>query len=327
MTSLASAGLDGTRVLITGGLGFLGSAVARQLSRDGAHVRILDALLPQGGGSPRNLRGVATGMEVIIDDTRSRDAVDRAVRDCDIVFHFAGHAGVSALTPDWYSEIDSACLGTLNLLEAVRIHAPAARVVFASSLRVYGRGAREGVAEDAPTNPQSLFGVHKLTGEKYCSVYHSEHGVRAVVARLAWLFGPRQRLTGAANGTIANALDSALHGEDIFLPDGGASLIDVLHVSDAAAALIAVAQTASSVEGQVINVGAGSSVALRTYAEAIVSILGSGALRAQPHTDVDTGAVADIARLRALAPTWNPMDLKQALAETIRWYQGADDAA
>ena len=169
MTPVASEWSDAT-VVVTGGLGFVGSAVVRALVNAGATVRVLDALLPQGGGSPRNLQGLAGRVEVIIDDTRSRDAVDRAVRGCDVVFHLAGHAGISALAPDWYSEIDSACLGTLNVLEAVRVHAPRARMIFGSALQVYGLPEQLPVAEDAPTEPVTLFGVHKLAGEKYCSV-------------------------------------------------------------------------------------------------------------------------------------------------------------
>ncbi len=318
----------GQRALVTGGLGFIGNAVVRQLVAAGAHVRVLDALLPQGGGSPRHLRGVSSEIDVIIDDTRSRDAVDRAVRECDVVFHLAGHAGFSAFAPDWYSEIDSALLGTLNVLEAVRVHSPRARVVFGSALGVYGRPEHAHVAETARTEPLTLFGVHKLAGEKYCSVYHTQHGVRTVSARIAWLFGPRQRLSGAANGTIANALDAAIHGEVIRLPDDGAPLLDVLHVDDAASALLAIAQAPSHIDGGLINVGRGEGVTLRSIAEQLVAAVGSGEIRELPAAGGQgASVVTDITRLRRIEPTWQPLALDIALAQTVRWYRGDDDAA
>lgn len=318
----------GQRALVTGGLGFVGNAVVRHLTATGATVRVLDALLPQGGGSPRNLRGVSDGVDVIIDDTRSRDAVDRAVRDCDVVFHLAGHAGFSALAPDWYSEIDSACLGTLNVLEAVRVHAPRARVIFGSALGVYGQDLAQPVREDAPTEPLTLFGVHKLAGEKYCSVYHSQHAVRTVSARIAALFGPRQRLTGAANGTIANALDAAIHGETILLPDDGAAMLDILHVDDAALALLAIARAPIAIDGGVINVGRGEGTTLRSLAEQLVQATGGGTIRDLPAAGIaGASVVTDVTRLRQLVPAWSPAPLDRALERTVRWYRGEDDAA
>ncbi len=327
MTS-PTASWAGRQALVTGGLGFLGSAVVRALIARGASVRVLDALLPQGGGSPRNVRDVPGTIDVVIDDTRSRDAVERAVQGCDVVFHLAGHAGFSALAPNWYTEIDSACLGTLNLLEAIRVHSPQARMVFASALSVYGNAAAQPIAETAPTEPQTLFAVHKLAGEKYCQVFHAQHGVRAVVARIAALFGPRQRLSGAANGCIANIVDAAIHEERILLPDDGAPLCDLLFVNDAAHALLEIASGPESLNGSVVNVGRGTGHSLADASAMLIRLLGHGEMQLLPPAGpAGGGLVADTTRLRSIIPNWSPLPLEAALERTVRWYGGDTDAA
>jgi UDP-glucose 4-epimerase len=326
MTAMASE-WEGRTALVTGGLGFVGSALVRALAAAGATVRVLDALLPQGGGSPRHVSGFVTNERLILDDVRSRDAVDTAVRGVDAVFHLAGAPGFSALAPDWFTEIDTACLGTLHLLEAVRLRAPEARVVFASDLSVYGQHVgSEPIREDAPLRPLTLHGVHKATGEQYCGVYHRQHNVEAVVARLATCIGPRQRLTGSANGTVANVLDAVVHDEDVVLPGGGSCQVDVLDVDDASAALLILGAKNTEAAGLAVNVSLGASVSLREIAELSVQVAGRGRVRVAPGA-LTGGLTADSARLRALAPQWAPRPLRETIERTLAWYFGATDAA
>ncbi len=317
----------GRTALVTGGLGFVGSALVRALVGAGATVRVLDALLPQGGGSPRHVSGLVAAEHLILDDVRSRDAVDTAVRGVDAVFHLAGAPGLSALAPDWFTEIDTSCLGMLHLLEAVRLRAPDARVVFASDLSVYGcQGNGMPVMEDVPLQPQTLHGVHKATGEQYCGVFHRQYGVATVVARLAWCIGPRQRLTGSANGTVANVLDAVVHDEDVVLPGGGLGPLDVLDVDDAAAALLVLGSPRTNAAGLTVNVSQGMGVTLSEVAGLAVEVAGQGRLRHAPGLPT-SGMVADAARLRALAPNWSPRPLRTTLERTLAWYFGDTNAA
>lgn len=314
----------GRVVLITGGLGFIGSAVARTMATLGAEVRVLDSLLPQGGGTPRNLERLAGEVDVTIEDTRSRDVVNRVVEGVDMVVHLAGHDGISALAQDWYSEVDIGCLGTLNVLEAMRVHAPKAHMLFASSLAVYGRARSERVTEDCPTEPSSLFGVHKLTAEKYCGVYLREYGVKTTIARLATVFGPRQRVRSAGSNTLAYVLDASLHDEALRLPYGGQQLLDVVYVDDAVAVIIALLADAARAPA-IINVGRGEALSLRTLAETVIAVTGRGSI--VPHIDDGSrvpieGVVADTSRLHSLgiAPPLRP--LRASLGETLQWYRG-----
>jgi UDP-glucose 4-epimerase len=323
----ASSQWRGRTVLVTGGLGFIGSALVRALGAAGATVRVLDALLPQSGGSPRHVAGHVAPERLVLDDVRSRDAVDTAVRGADTIYHVAGVAGDSALAPDWFTEIDTACLGMLHVLEAVRLRAPAARVVLISDLSVYGcPAARTPVHEESPLAPQTLHGVHKVAGEHYCGVYHRQHGVDTLVARLGWCVGPRQRLTGSASGTIANMLDAAVHDEDIVVPGDGQTLIDVLDVDDAAEALMALGLPGTGGESRIVNVSRGVSVTLRELAELLIAVAGHGRLRFAPAPEV-CGVVADAGRLLALAPDWQPRPLRDTLERTLAWHAGRTDAA
>lgn len=322
-----SSPLIGKTALVTGGLGFLGSALARALVAEGAHVRILDSLLPQGGGNPRRLNGLGAAVDVVVEDTRSRDIVNHVVAGCDLVFHCAGSDGVSAPTQDWYSEVDIACVGTLHVLDAARVYAPQAHVVFASASSVYGPAHTMPVSEDAPTTPRSLFAVHKLSGEHYCSVYRAVHGVRTTSVRLAALFGPGQRLRGASIGTVAHLIDAARRDEPLRIGEGARHAIDALFVEDAARALVELGSRGVD-EFSVVNVGSGEGVPAGDFAAAIVRCAGLGRIETLEDADSTSwGPVLDTARFRALVPTLRFRSLDEALSKTLAWYQGDSSAA
>jgi len=311
------------RVLVTGGLGFIGSTLTIALVTQGARVKVLDSLLPHFGGSPRNLGEVAARVGVLIEDTRDRDAVDRAVRDVDLVFHLAGASGPGVGALDFCTDLDIACLGTWHLLEAVRVHAPGARVVFASSRHVYAPDCPVPVAEDARLSPDALFGVHKLSGEHYVGVYRSAYGLDGVIARLTDVFGPRRRLQTAGDDPLARALEAALHDEDVTLYDGGL-LVDYLYVDDAVDALLALGRL-PQVSGLTVNVGAGRGVTAREAYEAVVSAVGRGRIREAPAAASAAplgarGFVADVARLRALGIGAPRLSFEEALRATADWY-------
>lgn len=317
---------QGTRVLVTGGLGFIGSALAAALVERGARVRVLDSLLPHFGGSPRNLGSVAGQVEVILEDTRNRDAVNRAVEATDVVFHLAAPAGPGVGAGDFYTDLDVACLGTWHVLEGMRIYAPGARLVFASSHFVYARDCPCPVAEDAALRPDTLFGAHKLAGEQYVGVYHVAHGMDTVVARLTSVFGPGQRLQSAGSGSLGRALEAALHGEELPIYNGGSQVGDHVFVTDAVEALLTLGQLPAA-RGLTVNVGSGRGVTLRAAAETVIKAVGRGGIRdvRLDGTQEGPGArefVADTRRLGALGAPVSKRSFEEAVQETATWYRG-----
>lgn len=298
-------------VLITGGLGFLGSVLARALVGSGARVRVLDSLAPEGSGSPRNLADLGTTVGVIVDDIRNRDAVQRSIKGCDVVFHLAAVGTPGSQPVDWITDLDVSCLGTLHVLETVRVLAPTARVVFASSSHVYGTPEKLPVAEGAPLRPASLFGAHKLAGENYLSVYRQLHGLDSVVARLADIFGPGQRMDAAAQGTILHAIDALTRGETPAFIDGKTPY-DVLFVDDAAALLAALGALPGA-GGRTLNVASGVGV---TGAD-IAAALGVKVTIGGPEK---RGFIADVTALRSLGLTPATTPLPAALHRTAAWF-------
>jgi len=249
--------------------------------------------------------------------------VFRAVDGCDLVFHLAGSSAPGAMQTDWYSELDIACLGTLHVLDAVRVLSPTARVVFASSHHVYARDLSSPVKETAATDPSTIFGAHKLAAEKYCVVYGRAHALDTVIARMSVVFGPRQRIKGAPHDTLAHVLDASLHGEDPRVSSSASE--DLLYV-DAAADSLAALGALKQARGLVVNVGSGRSVALRDAAMAIGRAM-AGAAGARPAKAKRVAATAsgqwlDTALLSRLGAAPAAGDLADSLAQTVAWFRG-----
>ena len=245
----------GRRVLVTGGLGFIGSNLAIRLVEHGAEVTLLDSLLPEHGGDPFNVAPVASRVRVDTSDLRDPHALPAAVRDQEFVFHLAGQVshGDSMRDP----EIDLAvnCVSTLNLVEACRRCNPEARLIYTSTRQVYGVPRRLPVTEDHPALPVDVNGIHKLAAEYYHLLYDRTYGLRSAVLRLTNTYGPRQQIRSDRQGFVGIFIRQALRGEMIRLFGTGTQIRDLDYVDDVVAALLAAGVTAGCY-GRVLNLGA-----------------------------------------------------------------------
>ncbi len=265
MSILADAFAD-RNVLITGGLGFIGSNLAIRLVELGARVTLLDSLIPQFGGTLANIAPVRSQVVVNISDMRDANSLDILVQGQDYIFNLAGQVSHGDSMRDPQLDLGVNCVSTMNLVEACRKHNPEARLLYSSTRQVYGRPEKLPVSEDHPTLPIDVNGINKLAAEYYHLLYHGTYGIRSTVLRMTNTFGPRQRLRGDRQGFAAVFLRLALAGEKISLYGGGGQLRDFNYVDDVVDAMLS-AITHDRCFGQFFNLGSARAYSLIEFVE------------------------------------------------------------
>jgi UDP-glucose 4-epimerase len=262
------------RVLITGGLGFVGSNLAIRLAELGARVHVVDSLVPEHGGSIFNISPVADRVEVQVADLRDAEALKPALRGAQFVFNLAGQSShwASMLAPRTDLEIN--CDAQLSLLEGVRCLCPQARVVFASTRQIYGRPQYLPVDEAHPLLPVDVNGVHKIASESYHQLYARVYGLRCTILRLTNTIGPRMRIKDAQQTFAGLWIRSAVEGRP-FVVWGGEQLRDINYIDDVVDAFLLTALSERAV-GRIYNLGASPATTLRHFAELLRGATGCG---------------------------------------------------
>ncbi len=314
----------GRRVLITGGLGFIGSNLARELVRLGAKVSIVDSLVPEYGGNRRNLAGVAARVKIHVADVRDWPRLPSLVRGQDFLFNLAGQTSHMDSMTDPQTDLDINCRAQLAILEACRLHNPGIRIVFASTRQIYGRPDYLPVDERHPLRPVDVNGINKLAGESFHLLYSRVHGIAATALRLTNTIGPRMRVKDARQTFVGVWVRRLVEGEP-FEVWGGDQLRDFTYVDDAVEAFLLAAARPEAV-GQVFNLGGPPRVTLQRLAELLVEVNRGGAfvVREFPadRRKIDIGDYFADGRLIARRLGWRPRtDLRTALARTVAYYR------
>ena len=265
----------GRKVLITGGLGFIGSNLARRLADLGARVLIVDSLIPDYGGNLFNIDGIADRVRVNIADIRQQSTMNYLVRDRDVIFSLAGQVSHIDSMRDPYTDLEINCRSQLTVLEACRNYNPGVKVVFAGTRQVYGRPDSLPVTESHLVRPTDVNGINKAAGEYYHLVYNNVFGVRACSLRLTNVYGPRQLLKHNRQGFIGWFIRLALEGRTIQIYGDGSQLRDFVYVDDAADAFLR-AGAMDSCNGEVFNVGGDEPLSHRALTTLLVDVAGSG---------------------------------------------------
>ena len=316
--------LSTKKLLVTGGAGMIGSTLAHCAKCSGAEVRIVDAMLPLYGGNMHNLAGIKNEIEFVKGDIRDLDLMERIVEGVDYIFDLAAQVSYTHSNLDPLLDLDINCRGHLNVLEACRRRNPGAKVIFASSRFVYGSTLPNPVDETQPTNCKSIYGIHKLAGEKYFQFYQEAFGLDTVCVRIANPYGPRQQLKHNGYGIVNWFVRLALEGKPLTIYGDGRQIRDYVYVDDVAHALLAVA-VAPSTGGKVFNLGSGVGTEFKQMTKVIAECVPNTEVREIPwpadRALVETGDyVSDLSQFRA-ATDWEPqVKFREGIERTVSFY-------
>ena len=318
-------GLAGKRVLITGGLGFIGSNLARRLVADGTSVTVCDALIEGYGGNPANVAEIRDALEIERADVRDAAAMERLVEGKDVVFHLAAQVSHVMSLSDPYPDIDINIKGTAVVLEACRRKNPAALVVRSGTRGQYGPAVKLPVSEETPSDPRGIYEISQLSAEMICRTYTRIHGIRTVPLRLTNVYGPRGQMKHSQFGVVNWFVRLALEGRPIPIFGSGKILRDFLYVDDCVDALVRSAAEPKAV-GEILNVGHDRPSTFLEVAEILRELVPGASIaftdftperKAQEPGDF----VSDIGKIRRLLG-WEPtVSLRDGLARTVAFYR------
>jgi UDP-glucose 4-epimerase len=319
----ADVSAGGQRVLVIGGLGFLGTRLTERLREAGSDVTVATRLLSTHADAARSL--AADGVRVVEADIRDAAAIGEAVAGQDVIFNLAGQSGAVRSMEDPWTDLDVNCRGNLVLLEALRTVNPAARLVFVSSRLAYGVGGCDPIDEGHAPDPLCVHAVHKLAVEQYLRLYRRIYGLNVTSARLTNPYGPGQPAARTAYGVVNRMIHLALSGSALPIYGDGRQRRDYIYIDDAVDALVRMGEAAES-DGRLYNVGSGHGTPLVEMARAIIDMAGSGRIDFVPWPklaeQIETGDfVADVGRIeRELG--WTPrVSLEDGLQRTVAYYR------
>jgi UDP-glucose 4-epimerase len=325
-----TAAFAGKRVLITGGLGFIGSNLARELVAVEADVVLVDSLVPEYGGSRTNIEGLEERVHVNVSDVRDQHSLKQLVRDRDVIFNLAGQTSHLDSMADPYTDLEINCRAQLSILEACRHNNPEARVVFASTRQIYGRPEYLPVDERHPLHPVDVNGINKTAGEWYHLVYGQVYGIPVCVLRLTNTYGPRMRVRDARQTFLGFWFRQILLGEELLVFGDGLQRRDFNYVDDVVRALLLAASREAAV-GQIYNLGDTEVLSLLVLAELLVEVNGSGSYRTVPFPEdrkaIDIGDYySDFEKIRTELG-WTPaVGMADGLRRSLDFYREYGEA-
>lgn len=316
---------NGKLVLITGGLGFIGSTLAIRLAELGAEITIIDSLIPEYGGNLWNIEPVRDRVHINISDVRDEHAMKYLIQGHDYLFNLAGQTSHIDSMQNPFPDLEINARAQLSILEACRKHNPGIKLVFASTRQLYGAPQYLPVDEKHPLAPVDVNGINKMAGEWYHLLYNNVYGIRAAVLRLTNTYGPRMRVKDARQTFLGVWIRSIIEGKPVLVFGDGKQIRDFNYVDDVVNALL-VCALSDDANGEIFNLGADDPINLKDTAELLVQTAGCGSYRLVPfpadRKTIDIGDYyADYRKIQSRLG-WKPsVPLADGLTATLSYYR------
>ena len=256
------------KCLVTGGLGFIGSNLAHSLLHAGAHITLVDSLIPEYGGNLFNVEDIESQIRINISDVRDRFSMRALVKDQDFLFNLAGQTSHLDSMHNPYADLEINCHAQISILEACRHYNPELKLIFASTRQLYGKPDYLPVDEQHLKRPVDVNGINKMAGEWYHILYNNVYGIRSCALRLTNTYGPRMRVMDARQTFLGIWVKQVIAGEP-FEVWGGDQLRDFTYVDDCVRAMLLAAQNPAA-DGQIFNLGGQKPLTLRKMAELLI---------------------------------------------------------
>lgn len=313
------------KVIITGGLGFIGSNIAHRLVEYGAKVLIVDSLIPEYGGNLFNIEDIKDKVDVNIADVRDAHSMKYLVQGMDFMFNIAGQVSHTDSMKDPFTDLEINCRSQLSILESCRKYNPDIRVVFASTRQIYGVPKYLPVDEDHMLNPTDVNGINKTAGEWYHILYNNVYGIRSCSLRLTNTYGPRLRAKDARQTFLGIWIKQILTGEEIKVFGDGKQIRDFNYIEDVVDAFM-ISALNEKAYGQVFNLGSAEYINLLDLAKLMVKVNSSGSYSIVPFPSelkkIDIGDYyGDFKKIRSTLG-WEPrVSLEEGLSLTLDYYR------
>jgi UDP-glucose 4-epimerase len=314
----------GKEVLITGGLGFIGSNLAIRLVESGASVTLLDSLHPTCGANYFNIEPIKDDIRVVEGDSCDLELVRKLVRGKAYVFNLAGHVSHIESMENPFEDLQMNAVAPLSVLEACRHENRDARVVYAGTRQSYGRPETLPLVENQILKPVDVNGVSKMAGEWFHMVYHRAHGIPAISLRLINTYGPRQLAKHPRQGFVGWFIKLAIEGKEIQVFGDGQQVRGFNYIDDVVDALL-IAGVHDRIKGDYFNLGGERAVGLEEFVQLLLKLTGRGSYRIVPfppeNKSIDIGSVYSSAAKFNFATGWRArIPIEEGLARTVRYY-------
>jgi len=315
---------SGKNILITGGLGFIGSSLARRLVGLGGRVTLVDSLIPVYGGNPFNVHDIKDRLTINITDVRDPHAMAYLIQEQDYLFNLAGQTSHIDSMTDPRTDLDINASAQLSILEACRKYNPRVKVVFASTRQLYGKPEYLPVDEKHPIKPVDVNGINKLAGEWYHLLYNNVYRIRACALRLTNTYGPGMRVKDARQTFLGIWIRNLIEGKPVQVFGDGLQLRDFNYVDDVVEAFLLAALDPRA-EGEVYNLGSAEYVNLKDLAAMMIALFGKGSYQIVPFPPerkaIDIGDYySDFTKIRNVLG-WAPrVSLQEGLKKSLEYY-------